>query len=54
MFLTHGPCTLGMSKDGIMGKGFETVFNMVPKYAVSVRVFSPPHGFLKAPVMAER
>lgn len=54
MFLTHGPCTLGMSKDGIMGKGFETVFKMVPKYAVSVRASSAPHGVWKAPMMAER
>ena len=45
MFLVLGPWTLGVSKDGIMGKGFETVLNMVPKYAVSVSVLTSPRIF---------
>lgn len=45
MFLTHGPCTLGMSKDGIMGKGFESLQHGAQICSVCESVLTSPQIF---------
>lgn len=48
MFLTHGPCTLRIPKDGIMGEGWSLkhcVQNSSQKCCVWERILSSPQIF---------